>query len=270
MDETATVAAPEVVKKKGGRPRKADFRSTPEFREAVAAATAQVLAQMGKDSPKEQQSGEDQDFVRRLALEIAELSDQGTNRKRVAPEILEQREQARVRMVELIIDARKKKLKPDYAVLNKCYLNERVVEPFWVGADKVPQRTVIGWDGVPNGCLRPLDDVAKAIFHEFAVWSGGATLVTDGKWKADMRGLWVTPGGLVVKGNASGQRREVGNLGDAMPVIVEEPEDDNLFADNLAVRRAVDPRASEVHVLGTIHPPAKQNPNNQVPHKARA
>lgn len=236
--------------------------SSPEFQAAVAAATEQVIRQLGHAAPaKGDADGED--FVKRLALSIAELSDQGTQRKRVAPEILAKRAEARDRMFELLI-ANRRKVKedreagktpelPHYKVINKTYLNETFVEPFRVDlVTKAAVPTEIYWEGAPNECMRPLNAVATPIFEEFVKSIGGSAAykAKNSAFAPDNRDFSVTPAGLVVRGLNASAKRTVGNLGDP----IADP-----FADSLSVKQAHDPSQEFVRVLGTVAEPARQN-----------
>src|SRR5271157_2329418 len=70
-----------------------------ELNDIVSAQVKQFAAELL--ASKTASTGDD-GLVERLALAIADISDQGTNRKRVAPEILAQRAKAHVKMVELL------------------------------------------------------------------------------------------------------------------------------------------------------------------------
>lgn len=187
-------------------------------------------------------AGGDSGLMERLALAIAEISDQGTNRKRVAPEILAARAKAHERAVALVLEARKNGEQPEYRLVSKVYLNEQLIEPFQPGPDRRPIPTVIVWTGMPNEAMRPLNEVAIAIYKEFKASIGSSERVNG-----DTRPFSMTPGGLVVKTSNVAHRREVGPL----------PPDP--FDQDLTVKTAHDPTAPFVHVLGTIAPPAKQN-----------
>lgn len=235
---------------------------TPEFKAALAAAVQEAVSQTEQRITKQlaeavtARGGEpapngDRDFVRELAMSIAELSDQGTSRKRVAPEILAAMEEARKRMVARIIKARADGEIALYRVVNKTYLAEQVVEPFRVNLEtKRPEPVEIEWSGVPNESLRPMNQVAEEIFVEFVAAIRGATIIGKTKFAEDNRALGVTPGGLVVRGLPASSRRTVGNLGDPLP----DP-----FQDVLNTPKAHDPTAKEINILGTIAAPAKQN-----------
>ncbi len=219
---------------------------TPEFQAAVAAAAAKAVGELLAKMPvaASDSTGSNQDFARQMALAIAEISDQGTQRKRVAPEILAQRDKARERMIELLVDARAKGLKPEYRVTSMIYLNERIVVPFRQEANKAVPVEII-WPGEPNDAMRPLNDIARAIYREFQASRGS----TDAP--VDNRVLSLTPGGLVIKGE--------------LPNRVIARADEAPFTDQLSIKGETDgadphdPNADFVHVLGTAADPARQN-----------
>lgn len=244
----------ETDKNKGGRPKTTE---TPEFKAAVDTAVQAAMAKFAEQLASARQSAGtggtpavtgDQEFTRLLALSIAELTDQGTDRKRVAPEILAKRADARERMGALIMKARAEGTKPEYRLINEVYLNERLLKPFIMGPDKRPVPQEIIWTGAPNEAMRPVNQVAKDIWEAFMESIGGSTESIKG---SENRPMWVTAGGLVVKGVAPGQRRAVSGLGDPLP--------DFAFSDDLEAKRPNDPTAEYVHVLGTVAPPARQN-----------
>lgn len=176
----------------------------------------------------------------RMAMAIAEISDQGTARKRVAPEVLAQRARAHEKMVKLINTARDNGEEPEYRLVAKTYLSEQFIEPFMPGPDKRPIPTEIIWKGSPNQAMRPLNDVARRIYAAF-IESVGTQEKLNG---ADNRPFAMTPGGVVVKGLPAAARREI-------------PQD--LLTDDLKLTNQKDPTAPFVHVLGTVASPARQN-----------
>jgi hypothetical protein len=89
--------------------------------------------------------------------------------------------------------------------------------------------------------MRPINEVAREIYAHFR----GSIGSTENIKGADNRPLWMTPGGVVIKGDARAQRREV-----AAPVP---------FDDGLDIKNQNDPTAPFIHVLGTIAAPARQN-----------
>ena len=235
----------------------APFTETEEFKAAVAESVKRLLPEVIKQVQAPLASTPDAattDLFQRLALSIAEISDQGTQRKRVAPEVLAQREAAWKRMVALIQEARASGQKPEYKAIAKLYLNERMIEPFVQDpATKLPVAVTFTWTGEPNDGMRPLNDIAKKIFAEFRASRGSVELTS----KEDTRPYWMTPAGLVVKGDPP-PRREM---------KVDTRTD---FVDDLSVGDEVpapdqnDPNAPFVHVLGTVAAPAMQNYQGKV------
>ncbi len=194
-------------------------------------------------------------MLRELALAIGEISDQGTNRKRVDPRILAARQEAGERMFALLAEVHDKlKLArdtgdepmisawtPEYRVIAKICFNERVIEPFKLGADKQPVANEIYWTGAPGDALVPLNAIAKKIFAEYKAWVGTAVGVKG----ADNRPVWMTANGLVVKGEPPARR------------FVAPPQE---FQNDLGVKtNGSDPRAPFINVVGTIAEPARHN-----------
>ena len=240
-----------------------DITQTPEFKSAVAEAAAKAASEAIAQLTKAGSLGagalnEDATALfSKMALAIAEISDQGSNRKRVAPEILAQREASYKRCVALVTEAQKKVKEardakdrekealwlPEYRLVAKTALNERLIEPFRRLPDKTVASNEIVWTGIPNEAMRPINDIAKRIFTEFKGWIGS----TDKLATSDNRPHIVTAGGLVVKGDPP-KRREGFS------------EDVPKFNDDLEIKHDIhDPSAPFVHVLGTIASPARQN-----------
>ena len=257
---------------KGGRPK---LIETDEFKAAVQAEVqallpklaAEIAAARSAAGTKEEAGDPDKNWMRELAMAMAEISDQGTNRKRVAPEILAKRVAARDKMMKLLIETRAQKLKPDYRLVALVQLNDpktgpRLIQPFRLDKDKRPVPVEIIWYGVPNEAMKPLNEPAKAIYRAFMESIGGVSdAITEGKFAADMRAISVTQGGLVVKGEMSGQRRTVSNFGDPVDDEIQkmdleiEQEEESLIEE----KTLNDPSREFVPVLGTVHPPARQS-----------
>lgn len=222
---------------------------TPEFKAAVAEALKGLIPEIAKEfanarpAATPEADANSSAFADKLAMAIAQLTDQGTDRKRVAPEVLAKRTAERERMGKLIMAARDKGLKPLYRALNKLYLNERLVEPFRRGPNNSLEPVIFGWNGVPSEYMYPMDDVAKEIFTAFLNSIGS---VADDP-SAMEKPLWATPGGLIIQGEA--------------PVSMKQAPDNltRKFADGLELKLPNDPREKEIHILGTIHPAAKTN-----------
>lgn len=250
--QTGGAAAPV---EKAQPPRPADFIGTPEFAEAVSAAVSAQMAPVMEKlaamnmSPVPGDEGA-QSLFRQMALAIAEISDQGTNRKRVAPEVLAARAAAHDRMVKAILAAKgeherdPKVQRPLYRAIGKMYLNERFIEPFVMDpATKKAKSVEFYWSGVPNEVMRPVNPVAEEIFGHFLESIGSVAR------EKSPTPVWVTAGGLVIKGEGP-QRRSPMSEGRS-PVF-----DDLEIVDEF---NASDPTKQNINVLGTIAAPARQN-----------
>lgn len=252
-------------------PETPDFAQTKEFKEAVAAAAQNAVREaldefrLQAETLAKPPAGADdatKTLFSELALTLAQISDQGTQRKRIAPEVLAQRQRARERMNGLIHEARAavaagdKTKRPEYRVIGKMYLNERMLEPFIPGARGEPPRPVeIIWNGVPNDLMRPLNDTAKAIFAAYRESIGNTEKVKG----VDNRDFRITAGGLIVKTD-SVQTRNILSLPEGNGSMGRPPPDrDEAFADDLEFRSPHDPRSEFVNVLGTVAQPARQN-----------
>ncbi len=235
---------------------------TPEFKAAVKAAVtaaakeikAEVLDDLAALKSEGGSSGNAESLMEKLALHIAEISDQGTGRERVPPEVLAKMGAAHKRMIKLLHDAKSKGLKPEYRVISKVYLNERFIEPFSVGADKSAVYTEIFWSGAPNDGLLPINDIAKQIFAEFKNSVGNAIKFAG----QDDRPLVLTHGGLIVKGDL-GARNVVGTLPDQKAFDADRMPGEDYSSDGFGGKAHENPNAEFVHILGTVMPAARQN-----------
>ena len=247
-------------KPKRGRPRMPKQTAVPvteteEFKAAVAKAAADALSELlpslkqARAEHGSQDESSDPTWMRALAMEISQLTDQGTGRRRVAPEILRARQLAREKMTQLIIDARANKKIATYRVKAKTLLADRVVEPFWIASDHTAQPTIIDWDGVPNEAMAPENKTAKAIFDAFMESIGSSIRVVPED------ALAITPGGLVVHGGAAaissgrrqlkqGEPEHTGNASSEQGLNIHNKNAPGRFV--------------EKRILGTIADPARQ------------
>ena len=185
----------------------------------------------------------DAPWMQALALQIATLADQGTGRKRISPEEMTKREKARERMTQLIIDARVAKKIPTYKLRSTVYLGERKIQPIWIDHEHHQQPTEIGWYDVPNEAMEPLNDEAKGIYTAFAESIGAVKPRAVGKIKVSAGGLTIMQG----------------------PQFVESPQatPGELPPEQVApiIRgRGAPLPLMETHILGTLMPPARQQP----------
>lgn len=236
-------------------PQKIPLEQTPEFKAAVAAEaqkaveglTEKLLADIKASMPAAAPSaGADMAWISALAMEISQLTDQGTGRRRVAPEVMRQRTEARKRMHELIEQARENGQVPIYRLRNKVVLDEQLIDPAWVDKNHIAQPTEILWPSVPNDAMVPLNEVAKDIFAAFMDSIGSV----EKRDQVPQQPLKLTKGGLVVKGAPSRAQRET---------TLEQVERE-VTEQGVQVRHKGEPgRFKDVHVLGTIAKPAQQS-----------
>lgn len=246
----------------------AALMATPEAQKAIAEAAQKAIAQLVPSAGV----GEDtQRLFSEMALAIANMSNQGSGRvKPVAPEIMHKREVAARKCAELLGEVhghlRKAKLtqdsrlekewSPEYRVTSKVYFNERLIEPYRKGNGRgaSPVAQDIVWTGMPNEALRPLNTIAERLTTLYRESVGAAPHLKSisgpngGQLAPDNRPYWMTPGGLVVKGDPPPKATTLGN----------DPRDELANVDNN------DPNDPFVHVLGTLHPPARQGASDSI------
>lgn len=240
----------------------ADLTKSPDFQAALAAAVeAQMAGIKAQNEAFEQRMlaavaqrvsgipGADATMLSELAMHIAELTDQGSGRKRVAPEILAKRELAGKELVARLKKVKADDHKPVYRVMREVYLAERIIRPYRLDeATKQPVPVYIEFQGCPSDHLRPHNAVAKEVFDIFIRWIGHSTQSVP---KSDLRDLAMTPKGVVVRGLGASAHRTIEHQVEHVADEYEEV----LRTGNTPV----DPTAEEVRVLGTIMEPARQN-----------
>lgn len=221
---------------------------TPEFKGAIekvkqeAAKAVTAALETARISAGSSPQEGDTNWAETFAMAIAKLTDQGTGRQHVAPEILRSREIARARMAELIIAARAEGKVPSYRLTSKVLLDNQLVDPFWIDRNHIAQPTEIDWPGVPNEAMQPLNQVAEDIFAAFMNSIGSVSKLQQDALTAD---LSVTAGGLTVRGNLN--KRSV------KEIVHEESEK------GLVLRHKDQPgRYKSVNILGSIANPAQQ------------
>lgn len=228
-----------------GEAGKLPLDETPEFQAAVAAAVAkavpEILAQVNETRG-------DTSWAQSLAMAIATVSDQGVGtRKRVAPEVLKSREDARQRMVDLIVAARAAGRLPSYRLTNKVLLDEQLIDPVWIDKNHTAQPTEIDWPGVPNEAMTPINDTAKEIHAAFIESIG--SIAKEHQVMHDP--LKITKGGLVVRGAPSAASHET---------TLERVNAQIKTDEGVRVKhKDQGGRYKEVNILGSIHKPAQQS-----------
>lgn len=234
------------------RPAMAPIEQHPDFQKAISAVAekvkADVLSQLAS-IPRADGApavGTDHAFADALAMAIAGLTDQGSGRKHVAPQVIKARSLARERMTQLLIEARANGYVPTYELRNKVYLDEVLVDPIWIDpASKEQRATVIEWRSVPNDVMVPVNEVAKEIF---AAYKDSIGTVDDAPVQPAILG--VTAGGLTIK-SGSKAVREV--------VAFKDRADLKESEGGLNIPHRGKPgQFVEKHILGTVASPARQ------------
>jgi hypothetical protein len=253
--EAETAPATEVV---------AGQEQTAEFKAAVAAAVAETVSKLLPDLiAKVTPAGatpslDNQGWAERMALAIAQLTEQRDGQHFVAPAIIQARKEAREKMMDVIVSyriswshARERGDKsamndtmPSYKLRNKVFLDETLVDPMWIDGAHKAQDTIIDWPGVPNESMIPQNEAAKAVYSLFIGSVGNVEKVVPDK------PLHLTAGGLVVKGPPP---RGVRNTGVIDAGALPEPA-----GEGLSVKHKADQKYKEINVLGTAHQPARQ------------
>lgn len=211
-----------------------------EFAHAAVAETPSL------DLTKPHSPEGDKGFAASLALAIANLSAQGTNKAPfVPPDVIEGWTLARERMMALIIAARARYGEtqdegdlPRYRLTKTQYLNEMRIEPQYVNTvTHTVDDQVITWDEAPNEAMEPVNDVARAIYAAFCE-SIGATVLKE---KPEDRSFART-----AKGNIMGVRGQSNAPADGFGAPMRDPR----------VRPDKAGTVKHVNVLGTVAAPA--------------
>lgn len=243
----------------------AEMTQSTAFQAAVQAAVQEAIGSIIPTLQNVAPTG-DKSMMQELALAISQLTTQGTGKVVVAPEVMMKREQARDRMIKLIIAARAERKVPTYKLRSKTFINERLIEPLWSAADHTSHSTEIDFWGQPNDAMVPTNDVAREIFAAFKDSIGtvhGVKGVENDLPRDDELGI--TRGGLVVRNTAinSGIRKATPDRpawDGPMPAYEEAPQTtgdpghEPLRVHNDTMKGKFAP----VNVLGTIHPAAQQ------------
>lgn len=254
---------------------------TPEFQMELAKAKVELhdslLDELTKrfaanaPAPVTGQSGGINDdtivkLARAIALSNAEIADQGMNRKRVAPEILEHRRESGVLMHELLAKAQPLKgaERPRYRVKSKIYVGDRLVDPFQRLEGGKIRPVEVYFMSMPNLGMEPINETAKEIYRAFVgTISGGDSLWEKVAMPPDplnAKPLYMTNNGAVVA-------KDFPSLNTRAHNYMEEPEavdlDEVPFVGNgqnaggaVEIMQMDDPRRTSISVLGTIAPPA--------------
>jgi len=222
-----------------------------ELDQRVAELVEQRLAGLKDVVAKASPGAEGQDLaaiIQSMAMAIANVSDQGTGRKRVAPEEIVRREEARVVMFRLIDEANETGTAPEYQLRHLVYLKEQKVNPVWVDSSHRQQPTHIHWFGVPNQAMVPVNDMANRIHRAFLDSIGEKEVAQDlGPMRVTAGGLAIIKGPPSMIGNGEAQHTGGGRMHDTSRGLA-------------IVGRGAPAKAVETNILGSVFPAARQNP----------
>lgn len=257
--ETPTVAA-------GATAPSVPVTETPEFKAAMEAKfdefKSELLKELGASRPSAGLTLDDlrevfREQARATALASAEIVDQGTDRKRVAPAEQEERNAAFERMGVLIQEAQKKTSKewPRYKLVAKVLLNDRVIDPLRRTGQNEVEQVHVRHCGIPSLGMRPVDVAATAIYKEFVRYLGGSESANS---VAPSSPLWMTMKGTVLANGAPGTAATKGLEFGVEPILIDGEELPSAkLMQTTELISPTDPRAKEFNVLGTIADTAK-------------
>lgn len=252
-DRMATLHAEGKLKHKPKKP----LVETPAFQEAVASAveqaTQKILADIAAAAQSAPASSSPTVFdASALAMAIAELTDQGSGMKRTPPEVIASRNAAANRMRQLLLDANSRGVVPTYRLVAKTVLptpdGETLIEPLQRGRDNIVRPTKIRWALVPNLAMDPADEWSERIMATFRESIGNQAPSEAGV----NLNISLTDQGHVVSGGAIQQRKDRSADRPNFGALVID-EEGNPFTNNNG-----GPAYTDVQVLGSIAPPARQ------------
>ncbi len=253
------------------------FSETPEFKEAVAKASAEAAAAAKAemhaeiapllDALKQSQGApavdnDQMSMFRQMAMAIAEISDQDQGRQRVPPAELATRARGRADMEAAMLkhqriaeeykattgDELPSADAPTYLMIGKAYLGDELHNPFKVDeVTKKPYPVSVVWMGPPSDAMRPLNDAAKEIFGYFKISIGELMSKEAKDAPVTPTQGWVSAGGAVILGM------------NGAPVSMRDkralPSIETAYERGPGV---FDPRRDRINILGTVAEPARQ------------
>lgn len=182
----------------------------------------------------------DNNWMEALAFAISKVADQNSGKPIVAPDEIAKRTRAHATLERLLEDTLRGGVQPIYTLRQVVYLGDRKIQPLWVDRNRVAHPTEIGWWGIPNQYMEPMNDEARAIMALY--------LESIGDMRKTARNLRITPGGLTVR--SGGMDPEGGR--DAAPRVGRD-----VYAPTL-VGRGSEVKTVELRILGSLMPPAQQ------------
>lgn len=212
----------------------------------LMARLALAQAAVGSTAP----SPGDGNFVQALALQLAELTGQGTGRVYVAPEVVERRRMAWEQLTDLLLELRAQKQIPTYRLLNKVFLNlgprigEVVIDPIYRDNNKIIQSQEIDWSGFPSLAMAPVGPIAERVFALFceAIGHQGPAQGPDKLWA-------LSADGAIIRGGPQIISKDEAKMTDPANYDPEAP--------SAGIRRHDQPPKQKIQVLGSLTAPVE-------------
>jgi hypothetical protein len=149
--------------------------------------------------------------------------------------------------------------RPRYRLIAAGWFKDKLVQPFTVDRRTGAQiPTEVVYMAIPGEHMKPINKSAKAIY---AAYRRSISNNADSEVPLEVKPLWVTDSGVIITGTASQTARAHGRVIDPMDYDDEAPEvtEPSLNDDpDFGIVNQHDPRAKDVHVLGTIAEPARR------------
>lgn len=172
---------------------------TPEFKAAVDAAVAAALANFAPAVAT--QGGEVRELVNGLAVQLAKFTGQGIGQHYLDPEIGARREEASRQLRALLDELRAKGDEPQWKLVGQVHMSlgavgYAIVNPYYRDPSKRQQQTEIGFYGVPNLAMRPLNPAAERVWRLFTQSIGRTETGDDDveDWEVTQSGATIRKG----------------------------------------------------------------------------
>ena len=182
-------------------------------------------------------------------MAIAGLTDQGSGRKRLSPDVVKARENAFERMMDRIDEAHKAQKAPLYRLTGFVILDSGDpkighirIPPVWIEPQThIHKPQEVGWPGIPNSMMVPINETAEGIYAEYLKWIGEDAAHTP---RVDR----VTHGGVVVMQQNSGPA----------PGPARTPTGEALGGVQIMRDGRLGAPSRQLNVLGTVAEPARE------------
>jgi hypothetical protein len=237
----------------------ANFAGTPEFQQAVAEAVRQsnatMMMEMAKLFSAAKPGGDLGGVLSELAVNIAQMTNTGSNRKVITPDESKRRMDAYTSMGKLLDKVRAEGQHPHYKVTGQTWIDGILINPKVPDGQGKWKDTEIIWMGIPNTAMAPLNEVAKELFNLFLISIGGSARIDY----APEQSVWATHDGLIMVGDNPPQSLvQRGNVHTQKELGTELSTTNELTSPD-------DPNATRIPILGKTFPPAERTAPGNIP-----